>query len=572
MAYPLPQDPKTRANWLGRYLAVERKFDDKLKDVLTDALSGVDDAFGKLGNKFSDKVRRAQLSQSSRALRSVIGDIFGSTGNLIREHRQDAAVAAVDAGLYDQSSILARLFPNSRDRETYADSLRQTGRRNIESVMTRVLETELPLSKRVYKSQALATGQVSTIINRALARGDSAANIARDVKALIDPAVPGGVSYAAKRLGRTEINNAFHAQSIHDAQETPWVQSMRWHLSKVHVSDPGDECEDYALIGLFAINLVPHKPHPNCRCFVTPELPDYQTFENGLLTGQYDSYLDDVLGFEPIPTQSAYQVSKGLEPPTPERKPPIFPTAASKVPKAVKAQRLSEIEDVSHALAEAKRRYKTNITGIESASPEHRTQIFNFVQDYREKYPQVPLNHIDIKDLPRAGAQARTLMGDPDNITIEINRSWVADTKFAKNRATEDMSTGFYDPHTRDDPVYGTLVHEFGHTIHAHIGGKGEFYYLHPDRDRDPGFALHEAWQADDSDDSETLEEYTLKMLSGYSFEKYDPKTKTKFNFVDFEAIAESFLAVDLTPQHANSAQKALHSWLIGHLKRKVKK
>lgn len=313
-AFPLPEDPISRANWLGRYLGVEKLFDEKLKVVLVDALSGVDDAFGKLGDKFSDKVRRSQLSQSSRALRNVIHGIYGDTGNLIREHRQDAAVAAVDAGLYDQRSILARIFPDSASRTAYADSLRQTGRRNIESVITRVLETERPLSARVYKSEALANGQVATIINRALARGDSASNIARDVKALIDPAVPGGVSYAARRLGRTEINNAFHAQSIHDAQQTPWVEQMEWHLSKVHVDDPGDECETYALLRFFRIESVPGKPHPQCRCYVTPKLPDYNNFEQSLLTGQYDSYLDDVLGFN----EQAAQPSSVATLPTPK--------------------------------------------------------------------------------------------------------------------------------------------------------------------------------------------------------------------------------------------------------------
>lgn len=298
MASPLPNDEyRSRANWIGRYLAVERKFDDKLKLVLTDALSGIDEAFDKLGDKFSDEVRRTQLSQSNRSLRSVIGGLFQNTGNLIRGYRTDAALAAVDAGLYEQSSILARIFPNPLARQAYAESLRATGVRNIESTITRVLETEKPLSARVYKTAALANGQVSQTVNRALARGDSAKELAKNVRALIDPNVPGGVSYAAMRLGRTELNNAFHAQSIHDAQEAPWVQQMRWHLSKVH-EPQGCVCEKYYQIGLFPIDSVPEKPHPNCRCYVTPELPAYDNFENSLLSGQYDNYLDDLLGVE----------------------------------------------------------------------------------------------------------------------------------------------------------------------------------------------------------------------------------------------------------------------------------
>ena len=51
-------------------------------------------------------------------------------------------------------SILA--LPDPVNRLQYADSLRQSARRNIESVVTRVLFTEKPLSARVYKTEALA--------------------------------------------------------------------------------------------------------------------------------------------------------------------------------------------------------------------------------------------------------------------------------------------------------------------------------------------------------------------------------------------------------------------------------
>lgn len=293
----------SRANWLGRYLKVERDFDTDLKDVLSDALSGVDAAFTKItGDKFSDHVRRAQLSQSNRALREIIQSVFRNTGDIIRDHRENAAMAAIDAGLFEQKSILARIFQNPTDRIAYAKSLRQTGKRNIESLLTRVFETERPLSAKVYKSEALANGLVSKTINRALARGASAEELARDVRALIDPNVPGGVSYAAKRLGRTEINNAFHAQSIRDAQQCPWINQMEWNLSKVHESDPGDECEDYAQIRLFNVDMVPEKPHPNCRCYVVGVEDDWATIENKFATGELNDYLDEVMGFEPEKT------------------------------------------------------------------------------------------------------------------------------------------------------------------------------------------------------------------------------------------------------------------------------
>lgn len=294
---PRPDPIANRANWIGRYLAVESGFSEKLAKVLTEAASNIDEYFGDLvKDNVSTKVARVRIGLANKEIRRQFRDIFGTTRSLIVDHQQDAAVAAVNAKLYDERGVLSWLLPDPVNRVQYADTLRQTARRNIEATIARTLFTEQPLSARVYKTEALANGIVSRTINNALARGDSARNLAKDVRALIDPTVPGGVSYAAMRLGRTEINNAFHAQSILDSQETPWVQDMRWYLSKRHEKDPGDECEIYAAQGLFRKEDVPEKPHPNCRCFVTPELQDYEDFENALISGHYDPYLDSVMG------------------------------------------------------------------------------------------------------------------------------------------------------------------------------------------------------------------------------------------------------------------------------------
>lgn len=301
-----PSGKARRANWLGRYLEVEKRFDKELKAALLDATKGIDEALVELAGKktISARTRRLQLSLAHKEIRNQMNYLFGDIGNLVRSHRAKAAVAAVDAALLDESKLLARMFKDPIKRKAYADSLRATAERNIEAVVTRVLHTQQPLSRRVYKTRALANGLVSSAINRGLARGDSADDIARAVHNLIDPNTPGGVSYAAIRLGRTEINNAFHAQAILDAQQKPWVTHMRWHLSKVH-QEQGCVCEDYAAVGLFALEHVPPKPHPNCRCYVTPEAEDYEDFENSLVQGHYDSYLEDILdaseGKQPAP-------------------------------------------------------------------------------------------------------------------------------------------------------------------------------------------------------------------------------------------------------------------------------
>lgn len=304
MSLPLPRGvPKVtsdyaakRRNWIGRYLDVERDMDIQVYNALKDALVAVDDSLTKLVGKEtkSAATRRLQLALTSKEIRSVMTDLYGNVGSTIKEFHGKAAGAAADAAIADQKRLIAKLF--GKDQVAgYAASLHQTAVRNIESVMTRVLETQQPLSKRVYKTKALSQGLVDRAINNGIARGDSFTNIANSVKHLIDPDVPGGVSYAAKRLARTETNNAFHAQSIHDAQDQPWNQAMRWNLSKVHQEDPNDPCEDYARQATFDVNHVPNKPHPHCRCFVTPEPVSDETFDHAVIGGQYDNYLDNWL-------------------------------------------------------------------------------------------------------------------------------------------------------------------------------------------------------------------------------------------------------------------------------------
>lgn len=169
--------------------------------------------------------------------------------------------------------------------------MRQSASRGVQAMMTRILVSKIPLSQQVYRTEALASGQVDRIINSSLATGDSAADIAKKVRSSIDPSTPGGVAYAAKRLGRTEINNAFHAQSIADIEDKPWVDDVNWNLSKVHVPQ-GCKCEEYAAIRVFSNDSIPDKPHPQCMCYTTPNATNFDDFKANLLAGIYDDYID----------------------------------------------------------------------------------------------------------------------------------------------------------------------------------------------------------------------------------------------------------------------------------------
>lgn len=280
-----------RANWLGRYLSVQSVMDEQLDKVLQEASIDAEQALLDVkGETFSATVQRIQYNFALQAIRTILHGLFLSTGDIIRDNRKDAVSVAVDAAANNEKTFLDRIFDNDTDKQNYIDSLKQTAKRNVEATIARVYLSEKPLSQRVYKTEALATGQVRRLVNSSIARGDSAADIAKSVRSSIRPDVRGGIAYAAIRLGRTELNNAFHAQSIVEQEAKPWVDHMQWFLSKVHEPD-NCLCEVYAKQKRFIKSAVPEKPHPNCRCYVVPILIDYTSFENNLLIGMYDNFL-----------------------------------------------------------------------------------------------------------------------------------------------------------------------------------------------------------------------------------------------------------------------------------------
>lgn len=288
-----PTRAALKADWLSRYLVVERQYDKYLYKTLKKAAEDTEERLAALEGRAGRGAvtRRYQM----RIARETMDELFGTnlTGT-IREYQGDAAVAATDALLYDERGLLTRVFTDAGKRREYAESMRLTAQRNVEAAITRVYHTEIPLSDQVWKTEALSKGLVDTAINNALARGDSARELASTVRDMIRPDVPGGVSYAARRLGRTEINNAFHAQSIMEVQDTPWITHMEWKLSATHIVRRC-WCEEFSVIRLFEKEQVPEKPHPNCRCYVVPVVPDTDVFDANFLMGHYDQYLEEWL-------------------------------------------------------------------------------------------------------------------------------------------------------------------------------------------------------------------------------------------------------------------------------------
>lgn len=290
---PEPSYRMLRERWLGKYLAVEDKHISAIRGILfqasQDAFAQISALEGKDG--IGAQTRISQISSFMRIVRDIDESIFKDIGPVIRNGQQDAAEAAVDSLGEHEVSLTRRLFGSVGATEDWLDSQRKSAALGVNNAIRQYLGASEPLSRRVYKSRSLSNGYVERAIRSQLAVGGSARDIAQRVRSHINPATPGGVSYAAMRLGRTELNNAFHATSIALMDDRPWIDEAVWNLSKRHDEKTGCKCEEYARLKYFPIDRIPRKPHPQCRCFTTPKLIDTQTFENNLAIGMYDGYI-----------------------------------------------------------------------------------------------------------------------------------------------------------------------------------------------------------------------------------------------------------------------------------------
>lgn len=577
-----------KANWLGRYLEVEGKAGNEIHAVLEMAERSIVNALASIGpdGPISTGVRRAQLNLALQSVRKILRGTFGSVTDIIRSKQEQAAVAAVDAGIFDERGVMKLLFPNSVDRQNYADSLRETAQRNIQSTMTRVLKTEQPLSARVWRTNALSNGLVSKAVNNALARGESAENLAKEIRHLVRPDTPGGVSYAAMRLARTEINNAFHAQSIEDARKKPWVHQMRWNLSKVHKDDPGDECEEYAFQGLFDIDKVPNKPHPNCRCYVTAEVPDYQQFEDNLVQGHYDPYLDSVMGED-------FSASRG-QPDKPANAPvtqqysadakvnDITASVAMLDNDIVTFDKYDNVSDIAIVLnnqfgVDVDSDLGFNDTDMDLKVAKELANQFAVLQN---KYPEIQIHQMSNEDLIDDSVFAITYPASGGGSTIHFNQKYMSSyADFAqaeyqgeievrynkKGKAVVDkLDVGFHPAGAADAPAKSVLTHEWGHAIDNYIMGYGldDWDSTQPILDLlwndfrgvQTGFP-----ELLDSDETVQWWTYLRKNLSGYSFED---KGHTTINRA--EALAEAFDDVERNGEKALPGSKLLYQYLIG--------
>jgi hypothetical protein len=235
------------------------------------------------------KTRSRQFNLAAKGLHGSMRAMWENVGYLTIWGEREVAEAAAESASAMQSSLLKGRL------KSLDDSLLRQSRAGVDAYISRQ-ENTIALSRYVYKNMALYQGKVDERINLSLLQGKSPAELAADVARFISPSVPGGVSFSAMRLARTEINNAFHLNTIRNTRENPWVRGYKWNLSGSHGRP--DECnrmsaEDHSGLGhgIYRKANVPGKPHPQCLCYITTVQMSETEFISAYRSGRFNSYI-----------------------------------------------------------------------------------------------------------------------------------------------------------------------------------------------------------------------------------------------------------------------------------------
>jgi hypothetical protein len=265
--------------------------DYEVRTVMRNAAREADRVLKRLGPTAT--VRRMQIE-----LAKVNAEAWASVGSAVKVGIGDAFDAtATWMARYDYDLMRSIGMSSSH----WQQSMLATSRTGLESYLARK-QNGITLSEQVWRSKAISGGMLDKTINNALILGKSQRELAKDVIGFLNPNVAGGASYAAMRLGRTEVANAYHASSIQRYKESPWVERAKWNLSGSHKKP--DECNEYAETvqhrgwgqGEFLPSEVPGKPHPQCLCFVTPVAMDLDQYAKNFADGKYDDYINQQMG------------------------------------------------------------------------------------------------------------------------------------------------------------------------------------------------------------------------------------------------------------------------------------
>ena len=294
--------PDPRRTWLTPFLRIMTRTEQEMRKLLEKtARAAAADIAALKGDNIGAVVRRAQLRSAQTELLRTLAWFWRDAGDLVAAARVEASVAALQASVDWDKRLYQAGGISNRQIQILRDGMATTSERNVALMIRRFTTEQISLSRQVYRTQALTKGWIEGLVNEAIGKGLSAREFAAQVKRFIRPDTPGGLSFAAMRLSRTELNNAFHAASIAANVDKPWVTAMKWTLSRSHPKP--DECDALAGndsfdlgAGCFPPGQVPSKPHPQCFCYIVPLQVDEDEFVKAFQKGDYDRFLSKLIG------------------------------------------------------------------------------------------------------------------------------------------------------------------------------------------------------------------------------------------------------------------------------------
>jgi hypothetical protein len=501
---------------LPAYLNVQAQYDRELARVLEQAARDIRARVAAIKPGVGGKVRAAQLNLALKEITAVQTAMWGNGVQGVIGRGRQASVKAAENAAETLSSVLYRSLPRSV-ANAVRDSVTLTASSGLRSDAVRAPKG---LSRRVYHNAALASGAVEQTIRAGLVAGLSAKELASNVYKYISPTTPGGASYAASRLARTEINNAFHQRQINSARNRPGVNGVKWNLSGSHGKP--DVCNQYAAHKPYTPDMVPDKPHPHCLCFLTYDVMSPEDFAKALERGEFDHILDvDALeAVESNPTTAVKSTinhanhNHGNTPReralcrknggTTERGWP--PKTGDDAPKTPLAERIEEppppppprrvassttdpIDDFSvrpeiaklkttEQVQDAFQREFDRITGQQTTvlistpvdtaankiAVDTAKEYAEGILRMAERFPKVPVNQIGKYTDKASNSYAHAYLRQG---IIEFNTVWGK----ASSRSSllmslrRDVEAFFHPPRT--DNVMSIVMHEFGHVMHA---------------------------------------------------------------------------------------------------------
>lgn len=279
MASPEPLHP---------YRKVQTQVEKELTKVLESTARAIRARISKLPVGIGGQVRAAQLRATLAAIAKMQRSMWvGGVAPVVRRGVDDAEKAG-ESAIETMTRVAYAALPDAA-AEVLVRGLRLSAESGLKSDRAR---RKRELSAHVYRQAALHTGKVESLIREGLIGNLSAKELASTVYEYVSPTTKGGASYAAMRLARTEINNAFHERQLQGATR-PGVKAAKWNLSGSHRVP--DKCNVYAAHGgngHWAPDNIPEKPHPQCFCYLTYITQSPEQFQKSLANGDFDDEID----------------------------------------------------------------------------------------------------------------------------------------------------------------------------------------------------------------------------------------------------------------------------------------